>query len=151
MAACVASLLDRRIEDVDVDVASCRSIGDLLTKIEVRAKCKIYGFPHEAIVDGAVKSTERYCIVEVCSFAFNNSPQHENSIWHSVVCEIAEDGKLSLVFNPDRDDQRIQSLEQFVAMRSLFIIKKKAATVTSSEIRISRRWGERGWLGLNVY
>ena|SRR6266568_537352 len=73
-AACVATLLDKRIEDVDVDVASCGSSTKvLLTKIEEKAKCKIYGFPHEGIVDGVVKSTERYCIVSVCSCVFESS------------------------------------------------------------------------------
>jgi hypothetical protein len=124
MAACVASLLDKRVEDVDIDVASCSSSRMvLLRKLEEKAKCKIYGFPHEAIIDGVVKSAERYCIVEVCSCVFNNDPCHPNSSWHSVVCEIAEDGKLSLVFNPDRDDQRTHSLQQFGAMGNLFIVK----------------------------
>jgi|SRR5436190_20695269 len=124
MAACVASLLDRRIEDVDIDVASCGgSRKVLLRKFEEKAKCKIYGFPHEAIVDGVVKSTERHCIVEVCSRVFNNDPCHPSSTWHSVVCEIAEDGKLSLVFNPHRNDQRTQSLQQLGAIGNLFIVK----------------------------
>src|SRR2546425_465056 len=101
LAACVATLLDKRIEEVDVDVASCpRSLRALLRKIEEKAKCRIYMFDHEAVVDGVVKSTERYCIVGVCSCVFNNDPSHSDSTWHSVVCEIAEDGKLSLVFNP---------------------------------------------------
>src|SRR5213592_2216628 len=59
MAACVASILDKRIEDVDVDVAGCSSCKLLLTKIEQKAKCKIYRIPHEAIVDGVVRSAER--------------------------------------------------------------------------------------------
>jgi hypothetical protein len=125
MAACVASLLDKRIEDVDVDVASCgRSCNVLLGRIEEKAKCKIYGLPHQAIVDGIVKSTERYCIVAVCSCVFNNDPCHPNNTWHSVVCEIAEDGNVSLVFNPDCDDQRTHSLQQFGAMGNLFIVKE---------------------------
>jgi hypothetical protein len=124
MAACVASLLDKPIEDVDIDVASCgRSCKVLLRKLEEKAKCKIYGFPHEAIVDRVVKSSERYCIVEVCSCVSKDDPCHPNSTWHSVVCEIAEDRKISLVFNPDRDDQRNHSLQQFQAMRNLFIVK----------------------------
>jgi hypothetical protein len=125
MAACVASLLDKRIEDVDVDVASCGSSRKvLLRKLEEKAKCRIYGFPHEAIVDGAVRSTERYCIVEVCSSVFNNDPCDPHSTWHSVVCEIAEDGKIFLVFNPDRADLRTESLQQFRAIRDLFIVKR---------------------------
>ncbi len=124
MAACVASLLDKRIEDVHIDVASCGSLKDLLRKLEEKAKCKIYGFPHEAIVDGVVKSTERHCIVEVCSCVFNNDPCHSNSTWHSVVGEIGEDGKLSLEFNPDRNDRRTRSLQEFGAMRNLFIVKR---------------------------
>src|SRR5437762_11000404 len=128
MAACVASLLDRRIEDVDIDVASCGgSRKVLLRKLEEKAKCTLYGFPHEAIVDGVVKSTERYCIVEVCSSVVNNDPSDPNSIWHTVVCEIAEDGKLSLVFNPDGGDQRSDSLQQFREIRNVFIVKRRQA------------------------
>jgi hypothetical protein len=124
LAACVATLLNKRIEDVDVDVASCgSSLRVLLTRIGEKAKCKIYAFHHEAIVDGVVKSTERYCIVAVCSCVFDHSPLHPNSTWHSVVCEIAEDGKLSLVFNPDPNDQRSRSLQQFGAIGNLFIVK----------------------------
>lgn len=125
MAACCATILDRPLEEIDVDVASCgNSMKQLLNKIEEKAKCKIYGFPHEAIVDRVVKSTERFCIVGVCSSVFNNDPNHRNSIWHSVVCEIADDGKLSLVFNPDRNDQRKSSLQQFGAVGPLYIVKR---------------------------
>jgi len=73
MAACVATILDKPIEDVDV--ASCgNSVNALLRKIEEKAACKVYGFPHEAIVDRVVKSTERYCIVSVCSCVFSMIP-----------------------------------------------------------------------------
>jgi hypothetical protein len=125
MAACVASILDKRIEDVDVDVAGCSSCKVLLRKIEEKAKCKIYRIPHEAIVDGVVRSAERYCIVSVCACVFNNDPSHPDNTWHSVVCEIKEDGKLSLVFDPNRDDQRTK-LQQFKAMGHLFIVKPNA-------------------------
>ena len=125
IAACVTTILDKPIEDVDVDVASCgNSVEALLAKIEEKADCKVYGFPHQGIVDGVVKSTERYCIVSVCSWVFQNDPSHANSIWHSVVCEIAEDGKLSLVFNPDHKDQRTRSLDQFAAVGNLFVVKR---------------------------
>ncbi len=77
MAACCATILDRPLEEIDVDVASCgSSMKQLLDKIEEKAKCKIYGFPHEAIVDRVVKSTERFCIVGVCASVFNNDPNH---------------------------------------------------------------------------
>jgi len=125
MAACIATLLDKRIEDVDVDVPSCDgSLKALLTEIEEKAKCKVYGFPYRAIVDGVVKSSERYCIVTVRSCVFNTHPSRSSGTWHSVVCEIADDGKLSLVFNPDRTDQRTRSLEQFEEMENLFIVKR---------------------------
>ena len=122
MAACVASILDKRLKDVDVDVASCSSCKVLLRKLEEKAKCKIYRIPREAIVDGVVKSAERYCIVSVCVCVFKNDPCHPDNTWHSVVCEITEDGKLSLVFNPNRNDQRTK-LQQFAAMGDLFILK----------------------------
>jgi hypothetical protein len=122
MAACVATLLDKRIEDVDVDVTNGgNSVKTLLAKIEEKTGCKIYGFPHEAIVDGIVKSSERYCIVSVCSYVYGNDPSDPNSKWHCIVCEIAEDGELRLVFNPDRRDQR--TLQQFSVIGNLFIVK----------------------------
>ena len=125
MAACVATILDKPIEDVDVDVASCgNSVNALIAKIEEKAECKVYRLPHEAIVDAVVKSTERYCIVSVCSCVFQHDPSHPNSTWHSVVCEIAEDGKLSLVFNPDHKDLRTSSLNQFAALGDLFVVKR---------------------------
>ena len=125
MAACVATILDKPIEAVDVDVASCgNSVNALLRKIEEKAACKVCGFPHEAIVDRVVKSTERYCIVSVCSCVFQNDPSHPNSTWHSVVCEIAKDGKLSLLFNPDRTDLRTRSLHEFAALGNLFVVKR---------------------------
>jgi hypothetical protein len=111
MAACVASILNKPIEEVDVDVANCNSVDALLAKIEEKAGCKIYRL---AIVDGVVKSTERYCIASLRT--------NPNSIPHSVVCEIAENGKLSLVFNPNKYDQR-RSLRHFAAPRTLFIVK----------------------------
>lgn len=123
MAACVATLLDKRIEDVDVDVTNCgNSVKTLLAKIEERTGCKVYGFPHEAIVDAVVKSSERYCIVSVCSYVYRNDPSDPNSTWHCVVCEIGEDGQLWLVFNPDRTDQR-RTLQQFSVIGNLFIVK----------------------------
>jgi hypothetical protein len=121
MAACVASILYKRLEDVDVDVASCSSRKVLLRKLEEKAKCKIYGCPHDAIIDGVVKSAERYCIVNVCACVFNNDPCHSDNTWHSVVCEITEDGKLSLAFDHNRNDQRTK-LQEFAAMGNLFII-----------------------------
>ena len=125
LAACVATLLDKPIEAVDVDVASCgNSLRNVLTQIEEKAQCRIYGFPHEAIVDGVVKSTERLCIVSVCSCVFNEDPFHPNSTWHSVVCEIGGDGKLALLFNPDRNDQRTHSLQQFRAIGNLLIVRR---------------------------
>ena len=124
MAACVASILDKRIENVDVDVASCSSCDVLLRKIEEKAKCKIYRIPHEAILDGVVRSAERYCIVNVCACVFNNNPCHPDNTWHSVVCEIKEDGKLSLVFDPNRDDQRTK-LQRFKAMRPLLMVRNE--------------------------
>lgn len=124
MAACVATILDKKIQEVDIDVASCgTSLKALLDKIENKAKGKIYVFPPEAIVDWVVKSTERYCIVDVCSFVFNDDPYSPSSIRHAVVCEIAEDGKLSLVFNPDPNDDRT-ALENFHSMGNLFIVKR---------------------------
>jgi len=124
MAACVATILDKPIEDVDVDVASCgNSVSALIAKIEEKAECKVDRIPHEAIVDAVVKSTERYCIASVCSGVFHNDPSRPNSIWHSVVCEIAEDGKLSLVFNPNQKDLR--SLHQFAALGDLFVVKRE--------------------------
>ena len=80
ISACVATILDKRIEDVDVDVASCgNSVNALLRKIEGRTDCKMYRFSQAAIVDRDVKSTERYCIVSVCSSLFRNDPSHPNS------------------------------------------------------------------------
>lgn len=127
--ACVASLLDRKIEDVDVDVASCRdSLRALLTKIEEKANCKIYVMSHEAIVDRIVKTSERYCFVEVCTCVFNQEPFGRGSTWHVVVCEIGDNGRLSLVFNPDQHDARKDSLDQFPAIGKLFIVKANPAT-----------------------
>jgi hypothetical protein len=128
MAACVATLLDKRIEDVDVDVANCgNSVKTLLAKIEERAGCKVYALDHQAIVDRVVKSGERYCIVSVCSCVYDSNPSHPNSTWHCVVCEIAAEGQLRLVFNPDRADQRTQSLQEFAAIGQLFIVKRTPA------------------------
>ena|ERR1043166_8900360 len=130
-AACVASLLDRRIEDVDVDVASCgNSLHVLLTKIQQRANCKIYFVSHEAIVDGIFKTSERYCFAEVCTSVFNDDPHGKGSVWHVVVCEIADDGKISLLFNPDQSDQRQKSLQQFRAVGRLFFVKANNCSVT---------------------
>jgi hypothetical protein len=96
MAACVATLLKKEIEDIDVDVASCNSLAALVKKIEEKAKCKLYVLSHEAVVDRVAKLGERYCIVQA-SCAVNGDPCDPSSTWHTVVCEIAEDGKLSLV------------------------------------------------------
>src|SRR6266496_1791477 len=126
MAACVATILDEPIEDVDVDVASCgKSVNTLLRKIEEKAQCNVYRFSQKAILDGGVKSTERYCIVSVCSCVFQNDPSNPNSTWHSVVCEIAEDGTLSLIFNPDPADQRTHSLQQFAALGDVFVVERR--------------------------
>src|ERR1017187_7390272 len=106
-AACVASLLDRKIEDVDIDVASCGNLLHvLLTKIEQRANCKIYYASHQAVLDGVLVTSERYCFAEVCTFVYDGNPFGEGSMWHVVVCEISDSGKLSLLFDPDKDDQR---------------------------------------------
>jgi hypothetical protein len=40
-----------------------------------------------------------------------------------VVCEIADDGKVSLKFNPDKIDQRQNSLNQFRAVGKVFFVK----------------------------
>jgi hypothetical protein len=114
--------LDKPLEDVDIDVASCGSSREVLfTKIEAKGSCEIHQLP-ESIVDGVVKSAEHYCIVNVCSFVFANDPSHRNSIWHSVVCEIAEDGKLFLAHDPNRNDHRTK-LEQFPAIGEVFVVK----------------------------
>jgi hypothetical protein len=123
-AACVASLLNRKIEDVDIDVASCgNSLRVLLTKIEQRANCKIYYVTHEAILEGVVSTSEKYCFAEVCTYICDNNPFGEGSVWHFVVCEISKSGKLSLVFNPDKNDQRQHSLQQFPVVGKLFFVK----------------------------
>jgi hypothetical protein len=123
-AACVASLLDRKIEDVDVDVASCsNSLQELIKRIEQKANCKIYTVSHEAILDGIVRTSERYCFAAVCSFIFDGNPHYDFSVWHVVVCQIESDGRISLVFNPDQNDQRQQSLQQFSAVDKLFLVK----------------------------
>ena len=122
-AACVATLLDRKIEEVDIDVASCDDLLHvLLNKIEQRANCKIYYASHQAVLDGVLVTSERYCLAEVCTFVFNGNPYGKGSMWHVVVCEISHGGMLSLVFNPDKDDQR-DSLEQFPAVGRLFFVK----------------------------
>jgi hypothetical protein len=119
----VASILERSIEDVDIDVASCvHSLHALLTTVEQRANCKIYVVSHEALLHGLVKTSERYCIAAVCSFVFNGDPHHKQSIWHVVVCEITADGKLLLLHNPDKTDCR-DSLQQFGAIENLFFVK----------------------------
>ena len=122
-AACVASLLDRKIEDVDVDVASCGKLPTLLQKIQQKADCKIYYATHSAIVDDIVRTSERYCFAEVCTCVFNGDPYDDGSTWHVVVCEIADGGKISLVFNPDQHDQRQHSLQQFSAVGKVFFVK----------------------------
>jgi hypothetical protein len=116
--------LDRRIEDVDVDVASCgNSLGALLTKIQQKANCKIYSVSHEAIEDGILKTSERYCIAKVCTCTISGNPYDEHSTWHAVLCEIAGDGRISLVFNPDQHDQRRNSVGQFPVVGKLFFVK----------------------------
>jgi hypothetical protein len=128
-AACVASLLDKRIEDVEIDLASCGNcLRTLMTKVEQKANCKIYFVSHEAILDGVVKPTERYCFVEVCTCVFNKNPHDSRSTWHVVVCEIFDHGKISLVFNPDQRDQRQKSLDQFPAINKVFFVKANAQT-----------------------
>ena len=122
-AACVASLLDRRIEDVDVDVSSCKNLSQLLPMVEQKADCKIHYANREAIEDGILRTSERFCIVEVCTRVFNGSPCDERSTWHVVVCEIADDGKISMLFNPDAHDQQKKSLDQFLAVRKVFFVK----------------------------
>jgi len=78
---------------------------------------------NSAIVDGIVRTQERYCFAEVCTCVFNGDPYDDGSTWHVVVCEIADDGKISFVFNPDQHDQRQHSLEQFPAVGKMFFVK----------------------------
>ena len=122
-AACIASVLNRKLEDVDVDVTDCDTSSALLAKIEQKANCKIDVVRHEEILDGTFKTSERYCIAEVCTFVFNEDPRHKQSMWHVVVCEITEDGKTPMVFNPDRTDRRQESLQQFAVVGNLFFVK----------------------------
>ena len=123
-AACVASLLDRNIEDVDVDVASCeRDLRTLLKKVEQKANCTICYVTYRAIAHGIVTTSERYCFAEVCTCVFNGDPYHDESTWHVVVCEIAENGKISLLFNPDKTDLRQNSLDEFPAVERVFFVK----------------------------
>lgn len=125
LAACIATLLDKSIEEVDVDVASCGScVRALLSKIEERANCKIYRLDFQAITDGVVKVSDRYCIASVCSMIFNNDPNHQNSAWHAVVCEISEGGKISQVFNPSASDAR-HSLDQFKAVDVVYFVRQR--------------------------
>lgn len=131
-AACVASLLDKRIEEVDIDVSSCNnSILTLIKRIEQKANCKIYRVSNEAIRDAIVTTSEQYCITAVCSFLFNGDPHHQSSVWHVVVCQIDRDGKLSLVFNPDQNDQRQRSLQQFSAVGDVYFVKGNLATLAT--------------------
>src|ERR1051325_7265810 len=122
-AACVASLLDRKLEDVEVDMSKVKIFRDLLTLIEAKANCKIYYANHEAIQDGVFKTSERFCFVEVCSCVVNGDPYHEQSTWHVVVGEIAADGRISMLFNPEPHDQRKKSLDQFQAVRKVFFVR----------------------------
>jgi hypothetical protein len=124
LAACVATILDKSIEDVDVDVASCASIRKLLSKIEEKANCTIYRLDFRAITDGIVKVSDRYCIASVCTTIFNNDPHHPNSAWHAVVCEISEAGEVSQVFNPTKTDNRC-SLQQFFAVDVVLIVRHR--------------------------
>jgi hypothetical protein len=78
---------------------------------------------NSAIVDGIVRTQERYCFAEACTCVFNGDPYDDGSTWHVVVCEIADDGKISFVFNPDQHDQRQHSLEQFPAVGKMFFVK----------------------------
>jgi len=127
-AACVASILDRKIEDVEVDMSSVNNLKDLLTLVQAKANCKIYYANHEAIQDGFLKTTERFCFIEVCSFTFNRDPYREESQWHGVVCEVADDGRISMLFNPEQGDQRQKSLDQFPAVRKVFFVKANSNT-----------------------
>ena len=126
-AACVASLLGRKIEEVDIDVASCKSLHALLTQIEQRANCKIYYVSLEALLDGVVTTSERYCFAEVCTTTRQGNPFDEGSTWHVVVCEISDSGKVSLVFNPDKTARQQHSLQQFHATRKLFFVKANSS------------------------
>jgi hypothetical protein len=128
-AACVASILERKIEDCDIDMSKVKIFRDLLEQMEAKANCKIYYANHEAIQDGFLKTTERYCFVEVCTFVFNNDPYDSNSIWHAVVAEIGDDGKISMRFNPEEQDQRKKSLDQFPAIRKVFFVKPNAKSL----------------------
>jgi hypothetical protein len=125
-AAGVASVLERKIEDCDIDMSKVKIFRDLLEQMEAKANCKIYYANHEAIEHGFFKTTERYCLVEVCTFTFNHDPYHDKSIWHVVVGEVLADGKITMRFNPAERDTRKQSLDQFPAVRKVFFVKPNA-------------------------
>jgi len=112
-----------KIENVEIDMSGVRNFHTLLTRIQDKANCKIYYVNREAILDGVLKTSERYCFAEVCTCVFNGDPYDEGSTWHVVVCEVAENGKISLVFNPDKIDQRQKSLDEFPAVRKVFFVK----------------------------
>lgn len=84
-------------------------------------------------MDGILKPSERYCFAEVCTCVFNGNPYGDSSTWHVVVCEIADDGRISLTFNPDQHDQRQKSLDQFPAVGKLFFVKATPKTPSTHE------------------
>jgi hypothetical protein len=121
-AACIASILERELDDCDIDMEGVKNFRDLLTLIEAKVKCKIYYTNHEAIEHGFLKTAERLCFIEVCGYEYGGDPYHEGSIWHAVVAEIGDDGKISMRHNPEKIDQR-KSLDQFPAIRKVFFVK----------------------------
>jgi hypothetical protein len=130
MAACVASILEKPLEEVDVEVNWMTSRAELFSRIEKKARCKIYMVPHEqrSTDGGVINSPERYCIASVCTFVYHKEPLHRQSEWHAVVCELMPDGKLTLAFNPDEHDARRSSVDQFGALGNLFIVKANPET-----------------------
>src|SRR5262249_6019235 len=122
-AACVATLLDRPLEAVDVDVSSCRKIGDVLKLIEAKAKCKIYGTDYEALTTGLLRTSERYAIAYVCTSIMGSDLSDPGSIKHGVVCEIADEGKtIWPVFDP-RPNHQCRSLQDYKAIEHILFVK----------------------------
>jgi hypothetical protein len=118
MAACVASILELPLDDVDIDVSAIRQVSELVQKLEAKAKCRIYPILPELITSGVVKSSEPYCILEVCSSICNGQ-----KMWHALVCRIADNGELSLAFNPLELDQR-KHLSSFNGIKNAYIVRR---------------------------
>lgn len=120
-AACVASILDRKIEDCDIDMENITNVWQMVTQIQEKANCKIYYANREAIEDGFFKPTERFCFIEVCTCTYNKDPYDNKSRWHVVVGEVGENGKVSMLFDPGQDLRK--SLDLFAAVRRVFFVK----------------------------